>query len=428
MLAFFNTLLDHLPEFLVMLALVGGCLYLLLRRHIYSLFDPLFFFLVVNEAFCITDVLFMHQYGMIESRYFTNYLLTEGALFLGFLQFRPTAHKEPPGPLSQAPPAALKLLYRLSLFLFISLNILVYTQRGIPLLLNSRMVVYTIGGGWGLVSRLFDVLIAIILYYLLEILRRRHWRLVEWGALVSVIIIQVLSGAKSAVVDLVFLVALYGGYTGSLGTSAARSGRMLKRLALGAVVSLLLVASVQSGVGEIAGHQVNLIGQVAARMVNGGDSLIYAYPNRFIEQLDGHNPAGAVFKEYLAFFRLSDAEHLPKHIGVQITDAFLGPDSHFQTNAKHNIFGYVYFGYWGALLFSYLIGTSLGIVRYSLPRLLPRNWVGGIPFIVLNLAFIMSCNDLDSGPRGVLNILVIFLPMALLARQLTSRSSHVTSS
>lgn len=426
MLTFFTNLIDHLPIFLLILAVAGGTLYLLLQKQIHSLFDPLFFFLVVNEAFCIADVVFMHQFGMIETRYLTSYLLTEGALILGVLQFRgaarrPSGRKHPPA----AAPEALVLLYRISLFLFIGLNLLVYSQRGIPIFLDSRMVVYTIGGGWGVLSRLFDVLVAIILFHLLEILRRRKWTLSEWGALLATILIQILSGAKSAVVNLVFLVALYGAFTGSLGASAARAGRMLKWLALSAVASLLIVAGVQASDAEVAGRQVNLIGQVAVRMVNAGDALIYAYPDRAVEGLDGQNPAGAVLREYLAFFRLAQPDKLPKHLGVQITDQFLGPDSHFQTNAKHNIFGYVYFGYWGAILFSYLVGTSIGIGRYIIPRFLPKHWVGGIAFMVVNLALVMSLNDFDSGSRGILNVLFLFFPMAALAQHLATRKRGV---
>lgn len=421
MLNFFSTLINHLPGFLALVMIIASCLYLLLKRHIYSIFDPLFFFLVINEAFCIADVLFMFQHGLIESRYFTNYLLTESALFVGLLQFRPASRKIVSESSIRIQPAALRILFKTSIFFLIGLNLLVYSQRGIPLLLDSRMVVYSIGGGWGLISRLFDVLTAVIIYYLLDILRHRNWRWMEWASMISVILIQILSGAKSGVIHLVFMAALFGGYTGDIVRSGSRAGRMFKRLTFASIAGLFLVASLQSGEGELAGRRVNVFGQVAVRMVNAGDALIYAYPDRFIEQLEGHNPFGAIFREYLAFFRLASPESLPKHLGVQITDVFIGPDSHFQTNAKHNIFGYVYFGYWGAILFSYLVGTSIGAARHLLPRALPKNWIGGISFMVINLALIMSCNDFDSGSRGLLNILVIFLPLALLAQQLTVR-------
>jgi len=418
--SFFAALLDHIPEFLALLALVAGSLYLLLRRHISSLLDPLFFLLVLNEAFCITDVLFMYLYGLIEARYFTHYMLSEAALFLGLLCFRPRFSRPTPGPLSAEPPAALKTFFVGAFSLLVGLNLLVYTQRGIPLFLDSRLVVYRAGGGWGLVDRLFDILIPGILYYLLEVLRRRRWRLGEWASLVTLIAIQILSGAKSSVVTLLYLIGSYGLHSGVAGSLGARTGRMLKRLTLAAAASLLLVTFVQTKDVEIGGRQVTAIDQVAARAVSAGDAMIYAYPDRTIDQLDGSRPVYAVLKEFLAFFRIVAPDDLPKHLGVQITDRFIGLDSNFQTNAKHNLFGYLYFGYWGGILFSFLLGISIGWLRYVFPGLFPRTWIWGISFMILNSAFIISVNDLDSGPRGLLNIL-LFLPMALVAKQVVDR-------
>lgn len=413
MIEFYTTLLQHLPTFVMLAVGVSLGFYLLMQRHIFSVFDPLFFLLIVNEALCATDVIFMYQYGMIETRFFLNYLLTEGALLVGILQFKPVRPKGESGPPSPPNPALITL-YRLSLPLFIGLNLLVYALRGIPLFLESRTGVFAAGGGFGLVRRLSDVLLIVVMYALLAKLRYRKWSISEWFAIFTVVLIQVLSGAKSAVLNLVFIAALCGYYTGTLQTRAGRRmGRMMKRLAIASVAALLIVAQVQSGDGDFAGRKANLLGQVASRLVNSGDALIYTYPDQAIEQLPNSNPLGAMFREYLTFFRLATPEQLPRHLGAQITTQFLNPNSPYQTNEKHNIVGYIYFGFWGSILFSYLVGTSVGFLRFAILHKFPRSWIIGIPFVILNLNVASIANELDGFHQSIIGVAFFFFPIAL---------------
>lgn len=415
MLIFYETLFDHLPVFLVLVLGVGIGLFLLIRRHIFSLFDPLLYYIVVNETFCIADVIFMHHYGLIESRYYINYMLTETALISGILQFKPLFPKEAVGMPSTTSPT-LTAFFRLALPVFIGINLFVYSQRGIPLFLESRTIVYAVGGGFGILRRLSDVLLVVIMYYLLDTLRRRRWNSFEWISLAAVVLIQAFSGAKIAVLNLVFAASLFSYFNGTINTNnSLRTKRLIKRLILASVGALLIVAKIQSsGTEMVAGRQINLVGQVAARLVMSGDAFIYTYPDRSIELLPNRNPFGAMFREYLTFFRVASPEDLPRHLGAQITNQFLSQDSGFQTNEKHNLVGYLYFGFWGSILFSYIIGTIIGSIRYILPHKYPQTWVIGIPFIIIALNSPLAVNELDALHQSILNIIIIFLPMAFL--------------
>ncbi len=420
MLTFYETLFNHLGVFLALVLCVGAGLYLLARRHIFSFFDPLFYFLVVNETFCIADVLFMHQYGLIETRYLVNYLLTEGALLAGILQFSPRLPQATRSA-SGSPSATLSAFFKLGFPAFLLINLVVYALRGIPLFLESRTVVFAIGGGFGLLRRVSDVLLIVIIYYLLDLLRYRRWRLIEWGALTSLLMVQVLSGAKVAVLNLVFMIALFNYYKGSLKSAGAlRADRLIKRLTIAAIAALLLVSQVQSGDQSISGRQVNVLGQVAARLVMNGDAFIYAYPDQGIESFPSRNPLGAMFREYLTFLRVAPPEALPKHLGSQITSHFLNEQSTFQTNEKHNLVGYLYFGFWGSLLYSYLLGTLIGAIRHFLPNNFPRTWIFGVPFIALVLGSTLAMNEPDALHQTIINLLFIYLPMVLVILLLKS--------
>jgi len=428
MYEFYVDLLNDPQVFLIILLAVSGTLLWVFKKHIYSVFDPLVYFIIITEGFCITDVLFMKYFGLINQKYFWSYLLTEAGFLVGLLQFKPVA----PAPVdhkSVSIPLTLKLLYRVSLICYIILNLFVYFVRGIPLFMDSRLETYTIGGGWGLVTRIMDIALVINIYYLLDILRLRKWQMSEWLAILSVIIIQILSGAKSAVLTVVFIVFLHAFFNGTWNQKKSPSKGLLKKMFAVSVVGFLFIAVIQRSDKEVAGRQIPVIAQVALRFVNNGDSLIYAYPDQFIEHLDSSNPVGAVFREYFGFLRIASPNQLPQHLGVQIARAFIGPNAETQTNAKHNLFGYVYFGFFGAILYSYTIGTLLGFCRVRLLRELPRNFQSGLIYIMINLSVLPIASELDFFNRGVIGIFLIYIPVFLYLKiQLAGRFHPASNS
>lgn len=413
MIEFYTALTEHLGFFVILSASILGLLYFLFRKHIFSIFDPLLYYVLITEAFCIADVVFMGYYNLIQTKYVVQYLLSEGALFLGILLFRvrtPMSLTDNNSRHEYIP----NYFYRLALILFVGLNVFVYTVGGIPLFADNRLEIFRVGGGFGLISRVFDVLIVIIIYYLLEVHRRRGWRWREWAVLGLIATIQVLSGAKSAALTLVFIVSLHAFYTGGFGTGELRSIKLLKQLTIAAVGGFLIVAQVQLSEVAISGQSLSLLSQAALRFVNNGDAFVYAYAENLMERLNGSNPIGALFREYLAFFRFAAPEELPTHLGRQLSQSLNGFDATTQTNAKHNIFGYVYFGALGGFFYSFMLGVAIGFLRYKILGLSRRSWQYGIAYIVLNLGVLTAASDFDNLSRAILNVIFIFIPLAIM--------------
>lgn len=413
MIEFYILLLEHLPVFVLIFFLTFALTTLLFRKYISSVFDPLFYFLVVTESFCIADVIFMAVYDFIETQYLIQYLCSEAGLFVGILLFSPRARERQQAIVAHPNAALLRTLFHISFFLFVSLNLFVYATRGIPVLLDNRLEVYQVGGGIGFISRMFDVLLVIIFYYLLEVQRTKGWRWTEWACLLVVGLIQLLSGAKSSVLTLVFIAALYMFYMGTNTDAYARVTRLLNRIFLGAVAAFLVIAQVQISDIQVGDRNLTLLDQAALRFVNNGDAFTYAYPQQMVETLDGRGPILAVMREYVAFFRLAPAEDIQMHMGLQISKAFNGNDAITQTNAKHNLFGYVNFGFAGSIVFSLMLGLAIGYVRYILFRNKGIGWITGIPYILLNLGFITSVSDSDNSSRAVLNVIFVYGPLLM---------------
>ncbi len=418
MLQFLALLADHPVSYLACIAVSFCSVLFLFRRYFFSFIDPLFFFLAVNESMCITDVFFMWYYGMATPHVALNYAMTETALFLGVLQFRAPGLRNPPPPASTAATNALRVLYWVALPLFVGLNLLIYVERGIPLLQETRLVIYR-GSGWGSLDRAFDVLSVVIIYYLIDVLRRRRWRFAEWLSLVTVVLIELMSGAKIAVLEIFFVAGLASYYLGTAGQLFSIRSKYFRAGAVLASCSAIIVIAIQGRNGTESGPESNPIVALGLRLVSCGDAFIYAYPNNFVLHIDGSHPVKALLAEYLAFFRIVDARDLPVHIGVQLSEYFTGHGEEFQTNAKHNLFGLVYFGYWGSILYSYLVGTVIGLVRCVLLRARRRNWSAGIVFVLLSLGTIQLVSEPDVLNRYAIDIALVFLPLAGLATGIT---------
>lgn len=425
MAAFYLLLLQNLPIYIALFMLVFLGLYLAFRKYVFSIFDPFFYFLIVTEGFCISDVVFMGLYDLIEVRHLVQYLSSELALFVGIWLFRPPRKAIQQTP-SERDFQTLRVMFGLSMFLFVVLNLVVYATRGVPLLLDNRMAVYQEGAGLGFISRILDVLLIVIFYYLLEVHRRRGWRWLEFVCVFVVAVIQVLSGAKSSILTLVFIAALYIFMSGGAGEANRQLTRLLRRMFLLAIGGFLLIAQVQIADIEIGGRTLSLFDQAALRFVNNGDAFLYAYPSNTVDTLDSRGPVQAVLREYLAFLRIAGPDEMQMHIGLQLSKAFSGADAITQTNAKHNLFGYVNFGPLGGVLYSFALGLVIGFMRQVIYKKRGSSWMAGIPYIILNLGFLSAGSDLDNSSRAVLNVVFVFYPLVFVAYCLANGAGNAS--
>lgn len=425
MAEFYILLLENFPIFAVLLLVNMGGLYLIFRKRIFSFFDPFFYLIIVTESFCISDVMFMAMFNLIDNKHFFQYIFSEVALFAGIFLIRPRARKISNDSHVKSDFEVLRVLFWLSLTLFVALNIFIYSVRGIPLLLDNRMAVYQEGEGLGFISRMLDVLLVIIFYYLLEIHRRFGWSWREWACLALIALIQVLSGAKSSVLTLVFIAALFVYISGAAAPGSEKLMRLIKRIFLLALGGFLLIAQIQISDVQVGGRNLSLIDQAALRFVNNGDAFLYAYPTNAVDTLDGKGPIFAVLREYVAFLRVAPPDQIQMHLGLQLTRQFIASDSINQTNAKHNLFGYINFGEIGGVIYSLVIGLLIGVVREVIYKRRGSSWLAGIPYIILNLGFLSAASDWDNSSRAVLNVVFVFYPLVLVAYCLSNGARNV---
>ncbi len=362
---------------------------LLMRRYIYSIFDPLLFYAAL-AAMGGAVVLYLQHFDLIRPFYFWSYLATQAAFTVGFLLIRPPAALKSSRP--TLPPTysgPIRVLYPLSVVLFVASQLSAYAVTGLPIFLESRLEAFATGGGFGFISRIILVTSSISLvcafYRLLMLRLSRASRAFDYGVVLFCIAVAIVSGSKGALLALVFTVSLSMFFArrfhGAIHAEARVRRFLLALIGLAFPVAFVTIY-LQAGID----NPLELASVVAMRFFQTGEIYFMVYPGDVLQRLQDGNGLLALFYSPLGSLRLVPREYLPVNLGLQAfwyhydTSLLAGP------NARHNVFGLHYFGPLLSVVFSFLLGLVFSLARNTTYRRLPPTPVG------MNLyVLIVSC-------------------------------------
>jgi hypothetical protein len=363
--SFFLLLSQNLIIFLVILVLICGLYYILFKKFIISVVDP-FFLQFVSSLFGFSVVVFLFIMNKIEMYYFSSYVFTQFAFFGGFLLGN---KKFSNGKINTDFRIKNENDFSVSLFVMSSIisivsQLIVYATLGIPILMASRLDLTINAGGFGIFTRFTDIAGTIALFYCFYFLIYKKvegvFRYYIYFYFVFFAITSVLSGGKSAFLgigNVLFCFILVNSYSNS---SFLKYLRKMEKVIIGlGVIIAIFILGFTRNEGIIQG----IIGLVY-RFIGSGDIYWHAYPNSVIERLDGTKPLLAIFSSFAGFFRIVPSSEFPKPLGYALAKMFYTITWIEGPNPRLNVFGYVYFGYFGSILYSFFVGILLGKVRY----------------------------------------------------------------
>lgn len=405
---------DHIPLYLIILA-VSIVIYALIYRKLYlSILDPIMF-AVLFSVFGFSVVWFLYFTHSIYVKYLISYLLTQIAFWGGLFTFKSLGKRQI---LKQYKTVYVeeqylfeKIFFIVTSGLYMLLQLVSYKLIGIPLLLGTHIDLYSGSGGLGIIGRILDVLkpcsIFMLIYFLFNKSKSLFIYAYKYFFLLMVIVFFALSGSKGEFMSLGFLIFLFLLLNGADFKKYFLRIRRLELLLLaGGVIVAFLTIIVQSADGE------NSIGVFLFRLVASGDTYYFAYPNGNIEHVNNASPFLALFGDIFSTVRIIPRENQPVILGVQLFRMFSDLDITAGPNARHNVFGYVYFGFWGSIVFSYLIGFVLSITRNKLFFNLRKNIFGQLLFVFLYLNLSGVETDPVMAVSNLENVLLI-LPVVL---------------
>ncbi|TSJ36397.1 oligosaccharide repeat unit polymerase [Mucilaginibacter corticis] len=422
--AFGLLLYEHLPLYLLILAGALLLYYFIFKTTYLSLLDPLIFNLLYS-VFGFSVVIFLYATQSMDIKYLYSYLLTQLAFFGGLFCFAPLNTRQlvdldSGNAVFEEEGMFVKILFFITSGSYVLIQLLSYKLVGIPLFMESRTGAYADSGGLGILGRIIDVLRPVVIFLLIYLLFKKsnslklNFYLAGFGLFLLTSLI--LSGSKSLFMNIGFVLFIYlilnaGKHSGSF-FNLRKYERYLIICGLLLAFLTIFIQSQQNNPGE-----QNSLGIFLYRLVASGDTYYFSYPSHNIETIDGSKGFLALFGDIFSVLRIVPRENQPGVLGVQLFQLYSDSDLITGPNARHNVFGYVYYGFYGSIVFSFLIGWSLSFARNKLLFVLKRNIIGQLAFLFLylNLTFIETDPPVAvSGLENALLIFPVFLVIALL--------------
>jgi hypothetical protein len=419
----FGLLLNDNILLYVAILLVSVVLYYFIFRRMYlSILDPIMFSLIFS-VFGFSVVWFLYFTNSLANKYLISYLLTQFAFIFGLFSFKNLRKSKIMDERKtfrlQNEDLFLRLLFITSSIIYMIAQLISYKVVGIPLLLGNHIDIYNSSGGWGLLGRFIDVIKPIsaiaLIYFLFKKTASLSFFIYKYFFLVTLLIFFALSGSRGEFMTLGFIFFCYIMLNGN---ELKRYFLNIRKLEVGLLLAglffvfLTIVVQSQSAAEGPGSLEVFLF-----RLVASGDTYYFAYPNGNIEHLNGTKPFLALFGDIFSTLRIVPRENQPQVLGYQLFNLFYDADVTAGPNPRHNVFGYVYFGFYGSIIYSYLLGLLLSFVRNKLFFTFRKNALLQIAFILLYLNLAIVETDAPSAFSNLENIILI-LPFPVIITSL----------
>ena len=416
---YFGLVTENLVTFCFSLFLVILFYIIFLRRYFISILD-LYSYYAFFSILSYAVPIFLFLIHKIEIKYFLSFISTQTAFFVGFCIFSPIKIKKYED-VKEVEYTDSQLSFSIRLFvLFSFINIvcqlLSYSLFGIPLFAEYRLAVYGEAGGISnLLKRILDVSaqchIFLTIHFLFQTKKAKWLKYLTYFSILFILIFSILSGSKGGFAvfgTAYFVYALY----------SLRSGRKQFFLGLRKFIikfSFVFVAAAILVV-YVSEDSENPLLFLLYRIGQSGDVYYMAYPNKVIEQIPSTNWFIALFASPLSLLGLIPRTMVPESIGFFLM-RFHNPLIEFKgPNPRMNIFSYVYFGPYLAIVYSFIIGLITSFSRNYLFKVLPKDIFGCIVyFLLLNVGLKLE-SDFHNALADLINMALIFYPLVFIAR------------
>ena len=353
-----------LPEIYLYAFLFFVLYFLLYRKYIYSVVDPIFLY-IAGLAFSSVLVI-----NVLESEpvYIYHFFICHFFLFVGFssivnyLKRTRDTEKHLKLPVDFFDYYTVRLTVYILFFIYVLANIVLFYSTGFALLNDdptlAKVENFSKGYGiilfinWGVGQFLLPAVIFFILY---------RPRAIDYTLLFFLIALTSLEGSKSALFRILIVLFLWVNHP--LFKHKKQIVKWIKLSApIGIFASLLvsfIVLSKENGSTEDAFFAF------IKRLLYGADSILTFYlpvNEQYFSKFHFWEYPAHFFNQVLAFFRI-----VPNHeaLGnIMVENAFpsrvgtiVGP------NTPYYIEGQIYFGYYGAFIYSMLVGICYGLIR-----------------------------------------------------------------
>lgn len=371
-----------LNQIFIIFCMVLPLYWLLIKKQIYSIFDPLLFFIVFNSM-SISLVIYLYVNNMIKEEYFIFFILGILSFIIGIQIGGMKKIK-----LNQYHSEDFFSNYSLTIdialivitTILVLANTFLFVKKGtLPIFSDNpteaKVTLYT--GGYGIIRRLNFALsyfaLAIPLLKLFHpFLKIGLQKRVYYSTILLIISFIVVSmGSKSGLlivlnilfailmINMQFKSKLFQHYNGLVNNVKIKKwSRRILFLSLAFVFLVLF----------LTGNETSIMDSLIVRLIMSGDTFYFFYTYD-LEQFFHHNCIDYIphiLNVFTSMVRITDYEY---PIGVLIMNYSLNlpidKETSFGPNAQYPVEGLIYFGKYGMLLYAFVIGYVISYFRVS---------------------------------------------------------------
>lgn len=433
---FFSLAGDNLIS-LIFFSIGFVMLYILIyRKYILSVLDPMFL-IVVASALANCIVFYLYYLDQIKPHYLYSFIVTELAFIAGFFVFRPIKSFEYilNREVSEITPKTfdenfITIMFYWASLLHVFLQLLTYLIVGLPILMESRLTVYSGGTGFGIVGRMVDTIsgigIFLLFYRVFYCDNKFLGNCYNFFYLLFVFFALIVSGNKSNLIFLVyylfvlnlFMLKIKGNTVFHTIKKIQKIQNLLLISSIGLVFFVISIQLATSGSDTDFSSSLLVLGK---RIVSFGDIYYLSLPNGVITQLrDKYGPFLQLIKDPLAMFRIIPYADLPKDNGFAVSAYHYG-DIAAGPNPRYNYFAMLYFdNYFAQAFYCFTIGLFLSFLRNKLFYIMPRNILFGTIYALFATNIIYGFQDM---PTMILKCtsIIYFFPMVFGLTYITMR-------
>jgi hypothetical protein len=295
--------------------------------------------------------------------------------------------------------------------------------------MEFRLETFKSGNGFGFLGRII-FLTSIISYsvgifkliYLKQSLLSRYF---DYLVVFFFLIVQILSGSKLGLLFPVFntFIVMFFALKFNLSRDKEKKYKKIMYYMTFASIPLgILTVMIQNNSGS---SFLEGLVTVALRFVNTGDIFYMSWVNDVISTFPSKVSDGffAMFSDVLGTLRLMPRSELPQHLGLQVIWELSGTKDFMGPNLRHNVFGIFYFGGYGAILYSFILGGLVGFIRNRLYFKVPNNILGLSIYSILFQIALYIPQDFSSMAMSYLFTFLLIFPFLIIGSLLLARAS-----
>lgn len=387
---------------------------LIFKKYFYSLLDPFLIFMIFSSSgYALVFILFF--YNQINYYYFIHFILTQLALTIGFLSFKPVNivninKKQKTNIKYMNISKNSKIVYFTSIIIYIFLNIFLYIKKGIPLFMESRLNATT--DGYGLIASFINTTSIITLSVLsYKYLIKYKYNIIDYIFIFCYLIFTIFSGSKSLFLDSIFIffyVTFYCSIKLDYLNYMDRFNKLSVKIFFIAFITLIFLLLLSHK------DEIPLI-TIFNRVIMTGDVYMMAYVNNNIDKITGNFFNLSLPYKLIEVFKIDHEES----IGSQLIKLVYGIESINGPNARHNIFGYVSFGYYGSIVFSFLIGLLIGFIRNKFIKYFKINIKSMILYVMILYNVLRIELDFNYAVFSYISIMFVYIVIFVISDLLT---------